>query len=279
TDASQAAPKVRLLDAGAGLARPPLSDPGEQRWVAYLAPELLRGKAPSPGADIYAFGALFYELVSGKPPFTGSSAADVALGHLIESPEPLSFVAPGNGASPAVETLVRTLLEKNPEQRPRNGSELMEGLRKLWTHSQRPPSFVADDRLPELFAALGKTPDDEEEAARLESMIDLGADPSHLADGFFELSRELRAKDPQGTRRAVPRLLARAARLYEKAQNNESAEQLYLNMLELEPDNRATAKALDKVRRALGKHEELVESLLERSEKATNSSERAEHLF
>jgi tetratricopeptide (TPR) repeat protein len=279
TDDAQASPQVRLLDAGAGLARPSLSEAGEQRWASYLAPELVRGEPATAASDIYAFGVLFYELISGKPPFAGNSAADIALGHLIETPEPLAFVAPGNGASPAVETLVRTLLEKNPDQRPRNGSELMEGLRKLWTHSQRPPSFVADDRLPELFAELGKTPDDEEEASRLESMLDLGADPSHLADGFFELARELRAKDPQGTRRAVPRLLARAARLYEKAQNNESAEQLYLNLLELEPDNRATAKALDKVRRALGKHEELVESLLERSEKASNESERAEYLF
>ncbi|HYP88796.1 MAG TPA: protein kinase, partial [Polyangiaceae bacterium] len=278
-DAAQASPKVRLLDAGAGLARPGLSDPGEQRWVAYLAPELVRGKDPSPASDIYAFGVLFYELISGKPPFAGNSAADIALGHLIETPEPLSFVAPGNGASPAVETLVRTLLEKGVEQRPRSGTELMEGLRKLWTASQRPPSFITDERLPELFAALGQKPDDDEEAARLESMIDLGADPGRLADGFFELARELRRKDERGTRRAVPRLLARAARLYEKAQNNESAEQLYLNMLELEPDNRATAKALDKVRRALGKQEELVESLLERSEKASNPSERAEHLF
>jgi tetratricopeptide (TPR) repeat protein len=279
TDPTHATPKVLLLDAGAGLARPALSDPSEQRWVHYLAPELVRGKPPSPASDIYAFGVVFYELISGKPPFSGNSAADIALGHLIETPEPLSFLAPGNGASPAVETLVRTLLEKNAEQRPRNGSELMEGLRKLWTHSQRPPSFITDERLPELFAALGKTPNDEEEAARLEAMIDLGADPERLADGFFELSRELRTRNEHGTRRAVPRLLARAARLYEKAQNNESAEQLYMNLLELEPDNRATAKALDKVRRTLGKHEELVESLLLRSEKATNPSERAEYLF
>jgi tetratricopeptide (TPR) repeat protein len=279
TDDAPAAPKVRLVDAGAGLARPPLSDPGEQRWVAYLAPEVLRGGPPTPAADIYAFGALFYELLSGKPPFTGKSAADVALGHLIESAEPLSFVAPGNGASPAVETLVRSLLEKNPEQRPRNGTELLEGLRKLWHASQRPPSFIADERLPELFEALGKNPNDEEEAAKLESMIDLGADPAKLAEGFFELAKELRATDEQGTRRAVPRHLARAARLFEKAAQHESAEKLYKGLLKLEPDNRATAKALDKLRRTLGKHEELVESLLERSEKATNPSERAEHLF
>jgi tetratricopeptide (TPR) repeat protein len=278
-DATQASPKVRLLDAGAGLARPPLSDPGEQRWVASMAPELLRGGSPSPQSDVYAFGVLIYELISGKPPFTGKSAADVALGHLIESPEALSFVAPGNGANPAVEALVRTLLEKSPEQRPRNAAELLEGLRKLWHASQRPPSFIADERLPELFEALGKNPHDEEQAATLESMQDLGADPGRLAEGFFELAKELRARDEAGTRRAVPRLLARAARLFEKASQHESAEKLYKGLLKLDPDNRATAKALDKVRLALGKHEELVESLLERSEAASNPSERAEHLF
>jgi tetratricopeptide (TPR) repeat protein len=279
TDATHGSPKVRLLDAGAGAARPPLSDPGDQRWVASLAPELIRGKQPSAASDVYAFGVLFYELLSGKPPFTGASPADVALGHLIETPEALSFVAPGNGASPAVETLVRALLEKNPEQRPQNGTELLEGLRKLWNASQRPPSFITDERLPELFAALGQNPNDEEAAAQLESMQDLGADPGRLAEGFFELAKELRAKDEQGTRRSVPRLLARAARLYEKASQHESAERLYKGLLKLEPDNRATAKALDKVRRTLGKHEELVESLLERSEQASNTSERAEYMF
>ncbi len=279
TDATHAAPKLRLLDAGAGLARPPLSDPGDQRWVASLAPEVLRGGALTPASDVYAFGVLFYELISGKPPFTGDSVADVALGHLIETPEALSFVAPGNGASPAVETLVRALLEKSPEQRPQNGTELLEGLRKLWQASQRPPSFITDDRLPELFQALGQNPNDEDAAAQLESMQDLGADPAKLAEGFFELAKELREKDEQGSRRSVPRLLARAARLYEKASQHESAERLYKGLLKLEPDNRATAKALDKVRRTLGKHEELVESLLERSEAASNVSERAEYLF
>jgi tetratricopeptide (TPR) repeat protein len=278
-DAAPPAPKVRLLDAGAGLARPPLWDPGEQRWVSYLAPEVLRGGAPSPESDVYSFGVMFYELISGKPPFTGQSSADIALGHLIESPEALSFVAPGNGASPALETLVRALLEKAPEQRPRSGTELLEGLRKLWHHSQRPPSFITDERLPELFEALAKNPNDEEAAANLESMLDLGADPERLANGFFELAKELRAKDEQGTRRVVSRLLVRAARLYEKASRHDSAEQLYKGLLKLEPDNRATAKALDKVRRALGKHEELVESLLERSENASNASERAECFF
>ncbi len=277
-DPAPAAPKLRLLDAGAGWARPTLLDPGEQRWLASLAPESLRGKPPSPSSDIYAFGVLLYELISGKPPFATGASVDVALGHLLETPEALSFVAPGNGASPAAETLVRTLLEKNPEARPRSGVELLEGLRKLWNTSQRPPSFITDERLPEMFEALAQAPDDEAAAARLESMLDLGADPGRLAEGFFTLAKKLRAEDEAGTRRAVPRLLTRAARLFEKAAKHESAEKLYKGLLKLDPDDRATAKALDKVRRTLGKHEELVESLLDRSERSTNTSERAEYL-
>ncbi|HKY39802.1 MAG TPA: protein kinase [Polyangiaceae bacterium] len=279
TDATQAAPKVRLLDAGAGLARPPLSDPGDQRWVAALAPEVLRGQLPTPASDVYGFGVLIYELISGRPPYTGKTAADVALGHLIESPEALSFVAPGNGASPALETLVRTLLEKNPEQRPRDGAELLEGLRRVYTASQRPPSFITDERLPEMFEQLAQNPNDEEAATKLESMLDLGADPARLAEGFFELAKAVRDQNEPLTKRAVPRLLARAARLFEKASQHESAEKLYKGLLKMEPENRAAAKSLDKVRRELGKHEELVESLLERSESASSPSERAEHLF
>src|SRR5262249_49151761 len=143
--------------------------------------------------------------------------------HLIESPEALSFVAPGNGASPAVETLVRTLLEKNPEQRPQNGAELLEGLRRLWNASQRPPSFITDERLPEMFEALAHNPNDEEAAAKLESMLDLGAAPGRLAEGFFELAKTLREQNEPLTKRAVPRHLARAARLFEKASQHESA--------------------------------------------------------
>jgi tetratricopeptide (TPR) repeat protein len=278
-DSAQASPKVRLLDAGAGLARPPLTQAGEHRFASYLAPELLRGQSPTPASDLYAVGVLFYELISGKPPYLGQSGVDVALGHIFESAEALSFVAPGNGASPAAEALVNALLEKNPEQRPRNGMELLEVVRKLWHASQRPPSFIADERIPELFAIFEKTPEDEDEAAKLESLMDLGASPALLADSFYGLAKQLREQDEQGSRRVVPRLLARAARLYEKASQHESAEKLYKGLLELEPDNRATAKALDKLRKTLGKHEELVESLLERSESASNDSERAEHLF
>ena len=55
-----------------------------------------------------------------------------------------------------------------------------------------------------MFEALAQNPNDEEAAAKLESMLDLGADPGRLAEGFFELAKELRAKDDPAHKRAVP---------------------------------------------------------------------------
>jgi tetratricopeptide (TPR) repeat protein len=278
-DERESTPRVRLLDAGAGLSRPPLTESGQERWVSALAPELVRGKPATAASDVYAFGALFYELLAGRAPYAGQSAADIALGHLIEAPESLAFVAPGNGATPAVETLVGALLEKNAAARPQNGTELLEGLRRLWHASQRPPSFIAEERLPEMFESLAQNPQDDAAAARLEAMLDLGADPALLADGFVSVAKQLRAQDERSSRRCMPKLLARAARLYEKAARPESAEKLYKGILKLEPEDRATAKALDKLQRSLGKHEELIESLLERSERAQSPAERGEYLL
>lgn len=278
TDPSPAAPKVLLVDVGANLLRPSLSASKSKkspRWMAGVAPEQLRDGKTDLRSDLYAFGALVYELVSGRAPFSGS-AIDVAVGHLSGTAEPLSFVAPGNGATPGVESFVNNLLEKDPERRPRDASEMMEGLRRLWNASTRPPSWVTDERLPELFQALAEHPEDEEAAAQLEATIDLGADPRKLADSFYQVAREVRSRNDPALEKPMVRLLTRAARLYEKADVPETAEKIYKGLLKLDPDDRATAKALDRLRKNLGKHEELIESLLERSEASRIPSERAD---
>ena len=200
------------------------------------------------------------------------------MGHLGGTPEALSFIAPGNGCTPGVESLVRTLMEKQPEQRPRDAGEMMEALRRLWNASTRPPSWVTDERLPELFQALAEHPEDEEAAAKLEATIDLGADPRKLADSFYQVARDLRTKNDPAFEKPMMRLLTRAARLYEKSDAPDTAEKLYKALLKLDPDDRGSAKALDRLRRTLGKHEELIESLLERTETSSIPSERAEHM-
>ena len=85
-----------------------------------------------------------HQLLSGKAPFSGPHAVDALLGHLTQNAEPLSFVAAGNGATPAVEAFVRSLLEKGREQRPRDAGEAIEGLRRIWRSSTRPPTWVTE---------------------------------------------------------------------------------------------------------------------------------------
>ena len=280
TDPTPNAPKVVLLDPGSHFLRPALTIGQNGSTPAFLlasAPEQFRGHAPSPQSDLYALGVLMYQLLSGKAPFAGPHAVDAMLGHLTQTAEPLSFVAAGNGATPAVEAFVRSLLEKNREQRPRDAGEALEGLRRMWRASTRPPTWVTDERLPELFEALTQNPTDEAAATTLESGIDLGADPARLADGFYEVAKSLRDRREPHLERAMKKHLARAARLYEAAARHDSAEEVYSGLVDLDPNDRTAAQALVRVKKTLGKYEELIETLLEQSESSESSTERAEH--
>jgi tetratricopeptide (TPR) repeat protein len=277
-DASPSAPRVMLLDIGAHLLRPALPQAvGEfgRSWLSATAPETLRGEGLTPASDVYAFGILVYQLLSGKDPFAGDSAVDVAVSHLTQTPDPISFAA-GRGVGPDIDHFVQSLLVREPERRPRDGTELIEALRRVWRASTRPPSWVSDDRLEGRFAILAENPDDEEEAAALEASVDLGADAARIARGFCEAANVAEERNMPGTARAIPRLLLRAARLFETALDFEQAEGLYGRLLELDPDDVSSFFALVRLRKRLKKHEALVELFLARSEAAESASERAQ---
>jgi len=83
--------------------------------LGYMAPEQVRGKPADARSDIFSFGAILYEMLSGQRAFRGDSAADTMSAILREDPPDLSVS--NQNVSPGLERIVRHCLEKNPEQR------------------------------------------------------------------------------------------------------------------------------------------------------------------
>jgi Tol biopolymer transport system component len=92
------------------------TDPGVvMGTVGYMSPEQLKGRAVDQRTDIFSFGAILYEMLSGRRAFHGESAAETMSAVLKEDPPELSDT--NKTVSPALERLVNHCLEKNPEAR------------------------------------------------------------------------------------------------------------------------------------------------------------------
>jgi len=93
----------------------------------YMAPESFRpGQDVSPAADLYSLGIILYEMLAGRPPFSGT-LNQVISGHLHS--EPSYTIAVGSAKAPLPEgtvKLLRALLAKDPTVRPRTGREVAE---------------------------------------------------------------------------------------------------------------------------------------------------------
>lgn len=81
----------------------------------YMAPEQIEGGEADARSDLFALGAVLYEMATGRRAFAGKSAASVMAAVLREDPEPLSSVRPV--APPALDHVVERCLAKDPEQR------------------------------------------------------------------------------------------------------------------------------------------------------------------
>ena len=97
--------------------------------AGYMSPEQVRGLALDQRSDIFSFGAILYEMLSGKRAFHGSTAADTMSAILKEEPPDLS--ATNHSISPALERIVQHCLEKNPESRFHSASDIAFDLEHL----------------------------------------------------------------------------------------------------------------------------------------------------
>jgi Tol biopolymer transport system component len=81
----------------------------------YMAPEQLEGKEADGRTDIFAFGAVLYEMATGRKAFSGTSQASLISAIMKEDPSPISTVQPMT--PPALDRVVKTCLAKDPEER------------------------------------------------------------------------------------------------------------------------------------------------------------------
>lgn len=122
---------VKVLDFGISTLQGAETVVDATRWVGtpqYMAPEqLMRGERPIDGrADVFAFGAMFYEMLSGRPAFHGSSPHEIALSVVHKQPEPLRQLVPR--LSPALVALVEKALAKDAVQRFQSASAVRSAL-------------------------------------------------------------------------------------------------------------------------------------------------------
>ncbi|HYK41632.1 MAG TPA: protein kinase [Thermoanaerobaculia bacterium] len=125
--------------------------------LAYMAPEQLEGRPADARADVFAFGAVVYEMATGRPAFGGESRAALMVSVLSSEPPPLSRLAPLT--PPSLERLVRTCLSKSAAERWQSMHDVSLQLRNLPEASAQaalvaPPRSRSRAFLPWIVAAL-----------------------------------------------------------------------------------------------------------------------------
>jgi serine/threonine protein kinase len=112
----------------------------------YMAPEQLEGREADARTDIFAFGAVLYEMATGKKAFSGSSQASLISAILRDEPLPISQVQ--LMAPPALDRLVRGCLAKNPEDRWQSAGDVGKQLKGIAEGSEAvlPGSGIARRR-------------------------------------------------------------------------------------------------------------------------------------
>ena len=95
--------------------------------MGYTSPEQLRGEKADARSDIFSFGCVLYEMVSGKAPFLKGTGAETVVAIMSEDPPPLSGT--GRAVGPALQGIVNQCLEKRPEDRFSSAHDLALALR------------------------------------------------------------------------------------------------------------------------------------------------------
>jgi serine/threonine protein kinase len=103
---------------------------------SYMSPEQIRGQALDHRTDIYSFGCVTFELLAGRPPFTGNSENELLNKHL-RSPAPSAETFNKNLTYECVQ-MVKSMLAKKPEDRPASMDEVLDHFRAYRVYRSMP---------------------------------------------------------------------------------------------------------------------------------------------
>ena len=139
-------------ESGVATATGPLTARDEILGTApYMSPEQAAGRPLDARSDVFSFGAMLYEMASGRRAFAADSTAETLAAILREDPPPLAHAA--HGVSPVIASLVDACLCKDPALRPAKGSSLVAALRSAGTAPA--PRAAARRRRPAPALAAG----------------------------------------------------------------------------------------------------------------------------
>src|SRR5208282_1778074 len=112
----------------------------------YMSPEQIEGQEADARSDIFAFGLVLYELITGQRAFEGKTRTSLVASILKDQPRPLSELQPLS--PPALERVVATCLEKDPDKRWQSAREVKHALEWISTESpaQKAPAPSARKR-------------------------------------------------------------------------------------------------------------------------------------
>jgi serine/threonine protein kinase len=154
--------KLKQLEGGQEKTDMPTESPGTEPGVVmgtmgYMSPEQVRGRPADPRSDIFSFGAILYEMLSGQRAFRGDTTADTITAIL--SKDPPDLAQSNRDVHPGLERVVRHCLEKNPEERVHSAHDLafeLEALSGISAPASAVPAAASSSRrllAPALVAA------------------------------------------------------------------------------------------------------------------------------
>jgi Tol biopolymer transport system component len=119
--------------------------------LQYMSPEQLRGHEADPRSDLFAFGSILYEMLSGKRPFDGKSELSIASAIVENDPAPLSSLQPLT--PPGLERVVGRCLAKDPDERWQSARDLGAELR--WIAETKTATAEGNVSRKRVYQALG----------------------------------------------------------------------------------------------------------------------------